>query len=280
MMSTPNTLSELWDERFAEPVFALTADQDWAPEWVMERFLAYVREAGLPLHMFVTNRSPAVERACREPGMTLGAHPSFIPGTSHGSTPEEVIATCRSLVPDARTFRSHAYAEDAHILSLLRHAGFETDSNLSLFLQPRIVPLIHANGILRLPVFLDDDSLLLWDGTGDLELQPMSKALATPGLKILNFHPTLFALNTPSVGHYRANKERLYGQPAEELAPFEGRGLADVLRELVDRIRDGRHELKPFEEIVEASWHDLRSLDDAALYAWGPASEPSGHGAG
>ena len=263
-----STVDKLWGERFAEPVFALTADQDWAPEWAMKRFLDFVAEAEVPLHLFVTNPSPAVERASRDSRVTLGAHPNFRPGSSHGSTPEEVVATCRSLVPEARTFRSHTYAEDASILSLMIEAGFETDSNLCLFLQPGIVPLIHATGILRLPVFLDDDSLLLWDHDGQLDLEPMEAALATPGLKILNFHPILFALNSPSAEHYEACREAAYRTDGPPLASFEARGTATVLGELIEWVRAGGHRLSSFPEVAAAAWRDLRAIDGHQLYRW------------
>ena len=272
--SAAGTIEELWAERFAEPVFALTADQDWAPEWAIERFLAYVREERVPVHVFTTNPSAALGETRGDGGVTLGAHPNFGPGSTQGSTPEKVIATCRSLVPDARTFRSHSYAEDAKTLSLLLDAGFETDSNLCLFLQPNVVPLLHATGLLRLPVFLDDDSLLLWDSGGELDLEPMRTALATPGLKILNFHPTLFALNAPSAAHYEASRASIYGTPAAEVAPYEGRGIADVLREVIETIRSAGHALRSFEEIADEAWRDLRALPDPALYGW--AARPGG----
>lgn len=268
-------MDQLWSDDFAEPVYVLTADQDWAPEWAIERFLAFAEANGLPLHVFVTNRSPALEAAHAASRVTLGAHPNFLPGSSHGSSAEEVIASCRSLVPEAKTFRTHAYVESAHSLGLLREAGFQTDSNLCLFLQPGIVPLIHATGVLRLPVFLDDDSLLLWDREGALELDPMAGAFAGPGLKILNFHPTLFAINCPSSEHYRARRESIYDPEAPPEGPFEGRGTADVLAELIARARDSGHRFSAFEEVADAAWGRLRSRDGAALYGWGPARPES-----
>lgn len=261
-------MDQLWGYRFSSPVFVLTADQDWAPEWAMERFLAFIDEAQLPVHVFVTSRSPALERASDDSRLTLGAHPNFLPGSSHGESPEEVIATCRSLAPNASTFRSHAYAEDAYTLDLLREAGFRTDSNLCLFLQPGIVPLLHANGLLRFPVFLDDDSLLLWDTNGELDLEPMAPALASPGLKILNFHPVLFALNCPSAEHYRLHRDSVYAPGSEARAPFDGRGTATVLAELIERIRASGSPLMSFEEVSEGAWRALRGGETPGLYGW------------
>jgi hypothetical protein len=260
-------LDELWAESLGAPVFVLTADQDWAPEWAMERFLSFIDEVGQPVHVFATNPSPALDRGPSSL-LTLGVHPNFLPGSSHGSTPEEVIETCRSLVPDARTVRSHAHAESSHILDLLIQAGFDTDSNLSLFLQPGVVPLIHSTGILRLPVFLDDDSLLLWDRDGGLDLEPTKRALATPGLKILNFHPLLFAINCPSGEYYRARRDELYGSDGP-FEPFEGRGIATVLEELIEWLRAGDRKISPFPDVAKSAWGAVQALDDSALYGWG-----------
>jgi hypothetical protein len=260
-------LHERWSERFRDPVFALTADQDWAPEWAIERLLDFLETADVPVHAFVTNASPALEQP-RRLRVTLGVHPNFMPGSTHGSTPEEVIGTCRSLVPDARTVRSHAHAENSHILQLLIDAGFDTDSNLSLFLQPGILPLIHSTGMLRLPVFLDDDSLLLWDRGGGLDLGPAKRALGTPGLKIINFHPALFAINCPSAEHYRAHRDELYDTTAP-VRPFGGRGLATVLEELIEWLRANGHTIAPFPDVVSECRRDLDALEDGALYGWG-----------
>ena len=261
----------LWGDRFAEPIYVLTADQDWAPEWATERLLAFAGERGLPLHVFATNSSPALERAVAAgTGVTRGIHPNFLPGSTHGESAEEVIATCREIAPEARTFRTHAYAEDSYSLDVLRRAGFETDSNLCLFLQPAIVPLLHATGILRLPVFLDDDSLLLWDtDEGGLDLEPMAKAIASPGLKILNFHPLLFAINCPAPSYYRARRDALYEPGTEPAERFEGRGTADVLEDLIARIEARGAHLASFPDLAENAWRTLRERADPALYAWG-----------
>jgi hypothetical protein len=256
----------LWSDSFAEPCFVLTADQDWAPEWAMERFLAFAEEQEVPVHVFVTNPSPALEAASGDSRVTLGAHPNFLPRSTHGSTPEEVIAHVRELVPDADSFRTHTYAESAGSLDEMRAAGFRTDSNLCLFLQPEIVPLIHSVGLIRLPVFLDDDSLLLWDSDRKLDLGPMSEPLASQGLKILNFHPLLFAVNCPTAQYYRDRREQLYEPGGAAAEPFDGRGLRDVLEELIGVARrDGR--LSSFPEVAASAWEAAASL--RGPYGWG-----------
>src|SRR5271156_5608910 len=68
-----------------KPMFAFTADQDWAPEWAAEIFLEELRRFRIPLHIFRTNPSAAFDRAVRDGEAEQGWHPNFLPGSSHGS---------------------------------------------------------------------------------------------------------------------------------------------------------------------------------------------------
>ena len=53
----------LWGRVGSEPVFVLTSDQDWAPEWAIATFLEKVKKWGQPLHVFRTNPSAALDAA-------------------------------------------------------------------------------------------------------------------------------------------------------------------------------------------------------------------------
>ena len=103
----------VWEDLSSEPLVAVTADQDWAPEWAMAELIRFARAEAVPLHVFVTNPSPALERAAASGEVTLGIHPNFRPGSSHGDDPEDVIAHCRALVPSATTFRTHSFYENS-----------------------------------------------------------------------------------------------------------------------------------------------------------------------
>jgi hypothetical protein len=198
-----------------------------------------------------------------EAGVSLGIHPNFLPGSTHGASTAEVIAACRTLVPDARSFRCHAFSESTHVLRALVDQGYVADSNLLSFLQPALVPVVHGAGLLRLPVFLEDDVLLHW-ANEDLDLAPVLERLFTPGLKILNFHPALVALNAPSLEFYELRRARLYSGALTLSDRYEGRGIETVLRQLIAAVRDAGSEFTSFPAAVAEAYAELPEN----LYSW------------
>jgi hypothetical protein len=256
-----------WGGRFTEPVFVLTGDQDWVNSRYMNVALNETIGCGVPFHLFVTNQDSALEHPVD--GLSLGIHPNCLPGSSHGSSEREVINTCLELVPGATTFRSHSYFEHTRLLGMLRRRGLRADSNLGLFAQPGLVPLLHCTGLLRLPVFFEDDIFFNVAGA-DLSLNPLRRVLFSPGLKILNFHPALIGANVPSQQFYEANKAKLFGSggAAGDVA-FAGRGVRTLLRELIKDIRDGGGEFASFPSVVDDCLGWLDTHRDESLYDWG-----------
>jgi len=243
-------VSDLWAGLCDAPVYALTSDQDWAPEWALERLLEHAQAAGTPLHVFRTNPSPVLDAAAAAEEITQGWHPNFLPGSTHGATTEEVLAACRALVPQARTARSHCFREDTLTLRALAAAGIAVDSQPASMFQPGLVPLLHESGILRLPVFFEDDLFFRWL-TPDLDLAPVLATLGSPGLKILNVHATFFACNVPSDAFYEQVRGRVFGsQAAAEGVVHSGRGTADALRELTAAVHAAGASFTSFEQLV------------------------------
>ena len=217
-----------WGPIESAPFHVLTSDQDWAPEWAMERFFELTSELGAPVHLFRTNPSSVIDEHAPD-FLTQGWHPNFQIGSTHGATTSEVIKTLGDLVPGATTVRSHVFHESTSLWNALFSAGIRVDSQTPTVFQNRLVPLLHSSGILRLPVFLEDD---LW-----MELMPNSTdisqirtALHGPGLKILNFHPIHVALNSPSMAYYRQHAASGWN------APYRGHGMADLLRDVLTEI--------------------------------------------
>jgi hypothetical protein len=84
------------------------------------------------------------------------------------------------------------------------HRGFHYDSNLCLYMQPKCVPLRHSSGLVRFPVFWEDD--VHWAHTGEWRFDSYAKQFFLPGLKIIDVHPFTIAANIPSRTHYLAVK--------------------------------------------------------------------------
>ena len=251
-----------WQEFLQRPMFVLTADQDWAPEWAVEQFLVEVERFGIPLHIFRTNPSPILDTWVQTGRVDQGWHPNFLSGSSHGDTIDAVIEYCREHFAGARTVRAHRCAEDTFRWVALAAAGIVADSNVVTFYQGYLTPLVHWTGIVRFPEYFEDDCF--FDGRmPSLSLEAFESTLFTPGLKILNFHPTFVACNTSSREHYARTRARIFGTDRMgEGIRDPGRGTATVFRELIERIQSAGYGFERFHDVVDRCIRHLRIATD------------------
>jgi hypothetical protein len=258
MSSLPASLAPFLEK----PIFAFTADQDWAPEWAAEFFLDELRRLRIPLHIFRTNPSPAFDDAIKTGDAEQGWHPNFLAGSSHGASVSEVVRYCERHFPGASTVRSHCFAEDTFSWRELRSAGIVADSQLGTLFQGYLLPVVHWTGIIRLPVYFEDDTFFDIEQSV-LNLETILPTLFTPGLKILNFHPTFVGCNTPSRSYHERLKARIFapGSSAAELR-WGGRGTLDVFRELVERILSRGYQFQKFHSVVELARASFQSAGD------------------
>lgn len=222
-----------------KPLFCLTGDVDWASEFCLDDLLGFATELGLHPTIFATHHSPVAWGHRADGRIDLAIHPNFLPGSSHGADEPSVIAHMFELVPDAETFRSHCFVDSTRIVRQLQERGIRYDSNLCLNLQPDLVPLRHGTGIVRFPVFWEDDCH--WDLTGgDWDLDRWRAHFLTPGLKILNVHPFAFAANITSQEHYRRAKSHITTLSAGSASEVRHKGpgartfVTTLLRTLLD----------------------------------------------
>jgi hypothetical protein len=233
------------------PIFTLTADQDWAPAWASEQLLALVATLGMPLHVFRTNPCPVLDDAFARGRITQGWHPNFLPGSDHGSTPEQVIAYCRTHFPGCRTVRAHCFMEHTMAWDALAASGIVADSQLPTYFADGLVPLLHASGIWRLPVYFEDD-IFFRAFPLELHLDHIRVTLFSPGLKVLNFHPTFVAANVPSPAYYAEIKARWFSTPGDHpKLVHRGRGTREVLEELAVLVTSRGFAFESFEALVD-----------------------------
>ena len=138
-----------------EPVFLMTSDQDWAPNWAIESLLSATE--GIPLHFFRTNPCTILDDAFSSGKITQGWHPNLLPNSSHGSSQEEVINYMKDNFPLCNTVRSHAFNTNTHFDRLLFEAGIRVDSQQATLWQSNLSPILDISGIIRLPVYFEDD---------------------------------------------------------------------------------------------------------------------------
>ena len=232
-----------------------TTDIEWSPDWAIRDLFELADEHGVPLTPFLTHRSEYLMRRLLEGDATdVGVHPNFLPGSTHGASMDEVIATTKALWPAAVSFRSHCFYDDTRMVRKMAEHGFRYDSNLFAFLQPMLAPLRTVADTVRFPVFWEDD---VHSGAGlPWDLDTLQAAFDAPGLKVVNVHPLRVALNVPDESFHESH--RRLGSAVDVDARAEshrGRGTRTFLAHLFAYATSGgRHPVQLrdlYEQAVE-----------------------------
>jgi hypothetical protein len=217
------------------PIFCFTGDLDWASESMIQNMLDLFSEFELPLTIFITHDSDVIRRSyCGSKRGFIGLHPNFFAGSTQGNEYKEIISNLLAIWPEAKCFRSHSHFDHYYITHEFSKRGFHYDSNICLHLQSNLVPLKHASGLLRFPVFLQDNHYATREGIWDLS--HIKNDLKKPGLKVFNFHPVHIALNTPNIEYYENLKEEAKESWSE--LSYNGKGVKTFLMELLQYIKD------------------------------------------
>ena len=223
----------------AEPIFCYTSDIDWAPEWAIAEMLDFFEQRETPLCLFITHDSEEIRRrySNHEKKQLVGIHPNFLPGSTQGNSPDKIVDNLLKLWPEAKAYRSHAFVDSTPIAELFAKRGLLFDSNLCLFLQPRCEPLKHNSGLLRFPVFWEDD--VHYKRGLPCELSSVLEHFDSPGLKIINLHPFLFAMNVPDMNYYQRVKHLIQETDPQiaHASAFEGKGTRSIVTEILDYVQ-------------------------------------------
>jgi len=181
----------------------ITIDVDWAPDFIIDQVAQLLTSYGVKSTWFVTHESYAIDRLRERPELfELGIHPNFLPGSSHGETPDDVLTKMMEIVPDAVSSRSHAVMHSGRILSgIMKHTNVKIDSTFFLPELEGIQPVIHEmdNGwVMKAPFFWADDYEM---GKANPDWN-IDRFYTMNGLKILMFHPIHLFLNSPAIQFY------------------------------------------------------------------------------
>lgn len=219
------------------PFFCLTGDIDWASEYSIGDFVSLVSSYGVRPTLFATHKSALLEEFRASGAIEVGIHPNFLPGSSHGSDYLSVIESMLKDFPYAQTFRSHCFVDGTLITQEMVKRGVRYDSNLCLYLQPHLVPLRHASGIVRFPVFWEDD--VHWLKTnGDWDLEKYLPSFLSPGIKVLNFHPFFVATDIPNQDYYLEIKKHITTLTADTVdsVRYKGEGTRTFLIKVLETL--------------------------------------------
>ena len=234
-------------QSISSPLFCITSDVDWASDYAIGSTMDRFFHCGIKPTVFATHKSRLLDILISNDQIEIGLHPNFLPGSTHGANPQEVVDHIRSLYPQAQAYRSHSFFDNTHVSLLMRERGFTYDSNLCLHLQPNLSPLQHASGITRFPVFWEDD--IHWMNTnGDWDLEKYLPSFLSPGLKILNIHPFFFTLNIPDQQYYTDVKPQIRTLNDQALR-FDGPGVQTFVMQLLEELKRQGHRFHTLSEL-------------------------------
>jgi len=181
-------------------IYVFTTDIDFAPEWAIEETIDFFKRVEVPLTPFITHPSPVIikEYGSKEKQRYVGLHPWFR-SRMHGETGREVIENIRKLWPVSRAIRPHGFFTKSKYDFAYLNMGIRYDSSPCLFLQPYCMPLRSCSGLIKFPVWWEDDIAMKYVKRKFLRVDTIIDNLVIPGLKIVNVHPLYFALNLANV---------------------------------------------------------------------------------
>ncbi len=223
----------------------LTLDIDWAPDFMIDFAAEQLISHNVKATWFITHDSPAVKRLGDYPYLfELGIHPNFLPGSTHGQTPEEVLSHCMQLVPDAVSMRTHALIQSSPLLAqIMKETSIKRDVSLFLPYHPNLQPVSYwweGRHLLRIPYFWEDD----------VEMQQPEPnwhfdSRFCGGVKIFDFHPVHVYLNSKNMMPYETLKQKTRGfsdsVPAYAKNCIQcGKGTGTLFEELLIHITDNR----------------------------------------
>jgi len=230
--------------------FAITFDVDWAPDFVIDRVASVLIEHQVKATWFITHDSPALHRLKAHSDLfELGLHPNFLPHSTQGDSPDDILTNLQKIVPEARSARTHALVQSWPLLQeMVNCTAINVDASIFLPEMPHIQPVAYNMGqkkLLRVPFFWGDDYELA-KASPQWQLKPYVKV---EGLKVMNFHPIHVYLNASSPDLYRDLKQSI--PQLNQLTPenaqafiHPGKGPLTFLEELAIHLKGESYTLQ------------------------------------
>ncbi len=201
-------------------MIAISFDIEWAPDVVIEDTLDLLNTAGVQATFFATHATSFFDGIH---GHEIGIHPNFLLTKDYRSELDRLMG----LYPQAQGVRCHSYYQNTQILDLFVEHGLRYDSNLLMFCCQGIHAFQNWNGLVRVPVFWEDDVNCLVGDTWD----PQMLSISDPdSLYVFDFHPIHVFLNTESMDRYEAAKSHCnYPKRLREFVNSESSGVGTRL---------------------------------------------------
>lgn len=192
------TCNSTWENRLF-----LTLDIDWANDDVINHSIDIIEKHDASATWFVTHQTPVLERIRNNKKFELGIHPNFnflLNGDArNGRNASEVIDRLMTIVPEARSVRSHFMTQSSYLMNLFKSKGLTHECNHFVPEQAliKLKPWLHWNEMIKIPYFWEDDVACQSKANSR-----MCKLKNRAGLKVFDFHPIHIFLNTECMSRY------------------------------------------------------------------------------
>lgn len=181
--------------------YALTFDIDWAPDFAISSCLELLEKFERKATFFATHNT-SLNSEIVDRGHELGIHPNFLPGSSQGSSVEEIIEQCLGYAPDAWCMRTHALVQSTPLLHEIFSKFPQLKLDVSLFMH-------RSNFAHKVRWEFDDVSFdrLLYNWEDDAQfsifIEDKMPELFFGDLTVFDFHPIHVFLNSTDGSEYR-----------------------------------------------------------------------------
>lgn len=221
----------------------ITVDIDWASDAMLSDCMTLLDAQGAYAHFFATHSTPLLDEIRRHPRFSLGIHPNFLAGSTHGDTLAAVMDTMMQLVPEATTMRTHSLYQSSRLFELVISRYPQITADFSL-LTPyarhaeQFLFYAEAGTLARYPYIWEDDTALLMPAQERFDIPRIT---SLQGVKILNFHPVHTFLNSAAPGDYAAlsasvSVREVTASHAERFRNCTQFGIRDFLRTLLQEV--------------------------------------------
>lgn len=230
--------------------YAITIDVDWMPDWAIAEVAKKLVEKRVKATWFATHDSKEIRKLERNTKLfEVGIHPNFKPRSTQGETHEDVMEYMKSILPHAKTVRTHASIQSNSLLRMIRE-DFDIPYDVSLFLPdtPYIIPhkayfSNSGKGLIRFPYYWEDDREMY-------KPEPCfsftQKKYHVAGLKIFCFHVIHIILNSQNMKTYKRCKEKtdMLNLTRGDLHPYvtnQDEGSGTLFREVLNYLSTDEH---------------------------------------
>ena len=219
----------------------LTFDIDWAHDEILADTINIVEAYGVAATWFVTHDTKLMSRLQGDGLFELGIHPNFNPllsgNGSAGRDAAEVVDRLMTIVPDAKSVRSHSTTTSSVLSDIFKSRSLTHECNMFIPAQSNISlkPYRLASDLISVPYNWEDDVHILYDSIGVPQKSPLHIFMDSNdrGLKVFDFHPIHVFLNTESLERYERTRP-LHQNPKELIKHrYQGFGTRSRLIELL-----------------------------------------------